>query len=504
MKFFEASQIKIIDNYTIDNEPIGSFLLMERASCAFTDKVLPLIKTGEPVSVFAGPGNNGGDAFVVARFLALAGITVHVFLVNRSGGSLSADCKKAKEKFCLAFPGRLTEINSVEMITEPLTGYVVDGLFGTGLSRPLEGVFAEVVALINNSRATVFSIDIPSGLLGEDNRQNRKEAIVRADYTFSFQFPKLSFFLPENEEFIGEFSILDINLHPQVLHDLPSPYYFMEEEDVKRMAQPRRKFSHKGDYGHALLVAGSYGKVGAAVLAAKACLRAGCGLLSVHVPLEGIEIVQISVPEAMVEPEILSKTASFLKRYNAVGIGPGMGVDEEAEEMVSYLLKHSEAPLVLDADALNIIAQAPELFQEMPPETIITPHPKEFDRLAGASSSGYERLQKQLNFAEQHRVIVVLKGAHTSIAFPDGRCFFNSTGNPGMATAGSGNVLTGIILSLLAQKYKPEDAALFGVYLHGLAGDIAAGEFSQQSMLAGDIIQFLGKAFNRILGQKNI
>ena len=503
MKIFETCRIKEIDDYTITNEPIASFALMERASCAFLDKMLPYLKTSGQISVFAGPGNNGGDALVVARLLSNMGMQVQVFLV-RQGGSLSTDCEKAKEKFCLAFPNMLTEINSVNMIPEPLTGYVVDGLFGSGLSRPLDGIFAEVVALINSSTATVFSIDIPSGLSGEDNFRNRKEAIIRADHTFSFQFPKLSFFLSENEEFIGEFSILDIKLHPQVLHDLPSPYYFMEEKDAKQIAHSysmsfRRKFSHKGDYGHALLIAGSYGKMGAAILAAKACLRTGCGLLSVHVPPEGYVITQISIPEAMVEPEFSPESNHFPEKYNAIGIGPGIGVEDDTKTKLFYLLKYSKAPLVIDADALNIISQSPELLREIPPKTILTPHPKEFDRLAGASSSGYERLQKQLEFAEKHHVIVVLKGAHTSIAFPDGRCFFNSTGNPGMATAGSGDVLTGIILSLLAQKYNPEDAALLGVYLHGLAGDIAAVEFSRQSMLAGDIIQSLGKTFLKIL-----
>jgi len=504
MKLFKTPQIKEIDTYTIQHEPIDSFALMERASCAFFNKMLSFLEAGRRTYVFAGPGNNGGDALVIARLLLTAGQSVRVFLVNPQN-SLSPDCEKAKVKLLTAFPGSLTEVDEVEKITVSLADYVVDGLFGSGLNRPLEGIFAKVVSIINNSGATIFSIDVPSGLFGEDNRDNDKSAIVRANYTFSFQFPKLAFLLPENEPFVGEFTILDIGLHPQALQDFPSPYYLTEEKDVKSILRPRRKFSHKGDYGHALLIAGSYGKMGAAVLAAKACLRSGCGLLTTNIPQEGYDIMQISVPEAMVEyntRETVSADADLMlsenRKYNAIGIGPGIGTDNTAKRILSDLLKNRKTPMAIDADALNLIAADPEMLQRLPEKSILTPHPKEFDRLAGISSSGYERLQKQLEFSLKHKVIVVLKGAYTSVAFPDGRCFFNSTGNPGMATAGSGDVLTGIILSLLAQNHTPEDAALLGVYLHGLAGDFAAEEFSQQGMIAGDIIRFLGKAFHFI------
>jgi len=496
MKLFKTSQIKEIDTYTIQHEPIDSFALMERASLAFFNKMLHFLDGERKICVIAGAGNNGGDALVIARLLLIAGQAVRVFLVNPQN-QLSPDCEKAKAKLLAAFPDALTEVDEAEKITILSGDYVVDGLFGSGLNRPLEGIFANVVSIINQSSATVFSIDIPSGLFGEDNRNNNPDAIVRADYTFSFQFPKLAFLLPENESFVGEYSMLDIGLHPQALLDFPSPYYLTEEKDIRSILRPRTKFSHKGTYGHALLIAGSYGKMGAAVLAAKACLRSGCGLLSTYVPPEGNDIMQISVPEAMVESDIKDGN-----KYSAIGIGPGIGTDDFAKQTVSELLKSCNIPTIMDADALNIISESPEMLQRIPKGTVLTPHPKEFDRLAGHSSSGYERLQKQLEFAQEYNVTVVLKGANTSIAFPDGRCFFNTTGNPGMATAGSGDVLTGIILSLLAQKYTPEEAALLGVYLHGLAGDFAAGEFSQHGIIAGDIIQSLGKAFLKLSVKK--
>ena len=501
MKLFKTSQIKEIDQYTIQHEPIDSFTLMKRASCAFVDALFPFLGKGRRICLFAGPGDNGGDALVIARMLLEAGQIVRVFLIHPQN-RLSPNCEKAKAELLAAFPDSLTETDEVEKINLVPADYVIDGLFGSGLNRSLEGIFAKTVSLINESGATVFSIDIPSGLFGEDNRLNDKETIVHADYTFSFQIPKLAFLLPENESLVGKFSILDIGLHPQALQDFPSSYYFTEEKDIRAILRPRRRFSHKGDYGHALLIAGSYGMMGAAVLAAKACLRSGCGLLSTAIPREGYEIMQISVPEAMVRfatenEKTLINTDWLLNEKNefsAIGIGPGLGLGEAAHNTLSALLS-CKIPMIIDADALNRLALSPELLQLLPQGAVLTPHPKEFDRLVGASSSGYERLQKQLVFSQTRQVTVVLKGAYTGVTFPDGRCFFNSTGNPGMATAGSCDVLTGIILSLLAQKYTPEEAALAGVYIHGLAGDLAAETFSQPGMMAGDIVRLLGEAF---------
>jgi NAD(P)H-hydrate epimerase len=498
MKFFKTDQIKAIDAFTVSHEPIDSFALMERASTAFFNEMLPFLEKELPVTVFAGPGNNGGDALVVSRFLLMAGLTVQVYLVN-PGKSLSADCNRALEKLKKGYPFSVTEVTDLRQVVIPEKSYIVDGLFGSGLTRPLEGLFAEIVKHINNSRQVVFSIDIPSGLFGEDNRHNNPEAIVKAHYTFSFQFPKLSFLLPENEKQVGDWRILDIGLHPQAIEEQPSSFYYLEEKEIESRLHFRSKFSHKGTYGHAFLIAGSYSKMGAAVLAAKAALKAGCGLLTVHVPAKGVDIMQISQPEAMVDPDADDKvfsSAELSAHFDAVGVGPGLGLHEKSQKGLLALLETVNRPLVLDADALNMLALSLDMKRKLPENTILTPHPKEFDRLTSPSSSGYERLQKQLDFSQQNKVIVILKGANTCISFPDGRCIFNSTGNPGMATAGSGDTLTGIILSLLAQRYPAEEAAVIGVYIHGMAGDLAARKFSQESLLAGDIADSLGDVFS--------
>ena len=500
MKIFKTSQIKELDAYTIKHEPISSFALMERASRAFCDAVLPLMERGRRVCVVAGSGNNGGDALVVAGYLSMMGIPLSVFLVSAKN-KFSGDCLQARRNLeKRSVQVTLVGESNPDVFNVAGADYVIDGLFGSGLNRSLAGFYKDVVRRMNGSGATIFSIDIPSGLFGEDNRQNDLEAVVRADYTFTFQFPKLAFLLPENAKFVGCVRWLDIRLHPQGISSLPTDYEWLDGALVRPFLRMRPKFSHKGTFGHALLIAGSYGMVGAAVLASRACLRTGCGLLSVHVPGRCCDVLQTSVPEAMLELDAdgscFSET-SDLSRYNAVGVGPALGKKEESRMALGALLDSVYVPLVVDADALNIIADAGWLCR-LPENTIITPHPKEFDRLAGVSTSGYDRLEKQMILSVKHKIVIVLKGANTSISMPDGRCFFNSTGNPGMATAGSGDTLTGMILSLLAQKYEPEAAALLGVYLHGLAGDLAAADGSQESLMASDISLYIGKAYEKL------
>jgi NAD(P)H-hydrate epimerase len=354
------------------------------------------------------------------------------------------------------------------------------------------------VQKINHSVAKVISIDIPSGLFGENNSHNNSLNIIRAEKTLTFQFTKLAFLFPENETFVGDWEVLPIGLHPEAIDQTESKFFYLTKEFISGKMEKRSKFSHKGTYGHALLIAGSYGKMGAAVLASKACLRAGVGLLTSHIPQRGYEIVQISVPEAMISidpSETVFSEVPDLSAFSAIGAGPGLGQKPETTVALKTLLQAKSAKLVLDADALNILAENQDWYQLLPENTILTPHPKEFERLAGQSANSWERLQKQLQFSSQFQVIVVLKGAHSCISFPDGRAFFNGTGNPGMATAGSGDVLTGILLGLLAQGYSAEDAALIGVYLHGVSGDLAATQFGQQAMIAGDIVDQMGNAF---------
>ena len=392
----------------------------------------------------------------------------------------------------------IARINDGEL--PKLTEYdlIIDGLFGSGLTRPLSGFPARLVKHLNQSRIPIISIDIPSGLMGEDNTGNDQQAIIRAHRTLTLQFPKLAFFFKENEPFTGKWEVLPIGLHPDGIAGKVTPWHYSDLKTAVSVLKPRGTFSHKGTYGHALLVAGSYGKIGAAVLAAKGCLRSGVGLLTVHLTKSGNQIMQTVLPEAMVS---IDKSDSFISliplqdRYKAIGIGPGIGQDDLTVKALHLLLDNYKAPLIIDADALNILSANPEMVQLLPENSILTPHPVEFERLAGVAESGFDRLKLALKFAHDHRIILILKGAFTAIALPDGNCWFNSTGNPGMATGGSGDVLTGILTGLLAQGYSPRETAILGVYLHGLSGDLALSGSSEEALLAGDLADHLGKAF---------
>jgi NAD(P)H-hydrate epimerase len=492
MKLFTTKQVKELDTYTIAHEPISSIDLMERAAGCITDWLLKTFDAHTHFKIFAGSGNNGGDALAVARLLGICGFEPEVFLVNPNG-KLSADCEANKQRLLKQGIARFTELNTPEQFPVPDDDdWVIDGLFGSGLNRPLDGFFAQLVAHINQSGAKVIALDIPSGLFGEDNTANNREAIIQARYTLSLQFPKPAFLLPENEEQVGEWVVIDIKLHPEALQNTPSPYFFTEKEDIQALLKPRGRFSHKGTYGHALFMGGSYGKMGAAVLASRACLHTGVGLLTVHVPECGVNILQTAVPEAMCLPDkefgYVSLLTEDMKPYSAIGCGCGMGTEPETAKVLKYLLENATQPLVLDADALNILSKNPSYVDLLPENTIITPHPKEFERLTGSYSGRWNQIQKAQEFSKKHRIFVVLKGAYTAIVCPNGEVHFNSTGNPGMATGGSGDVLCGMILSLLAQGYTAKESALLGVYLHGEAGDRAALKMGQAAMIASNII----------------
>lgn len=500
MKILNAEQIRKVDAYTIEHEPITSIDLMERAArqcCNWIDENLGY---GLSIKIFVGPGNNGGDGLAMARILLENDNQVTVYMLTNPD-QLSPDAwenykrlsRHTDDIFNLEDSGNLPEIFEADV--------VIDALFGSGLSRPLIGLAARIVQHINESGATIIAVDLPSGLYCDQNTNENRDAIIKADYTLTFQVPKLSFFFAENQIFTGEWYYLDIELLPEAIDLQQSDYNTIENEDIALTLKQRGKFDHKGTYGHALLMAGSYGKMGAAVLASKACLRSGVGLLTTHLPSKGYEILQTTVPEAMVSIDACSDSLSVipdLAKYSAIGMGPGIGTNDYTGLLLLQLLKTIKTPLVLDADALNLLAAHQEWMEFLPKNTILTPHPGEFDRLAGPSSSGFERHIKQIKFSKERKVIVVLKGAHTSITSPDGACWFNTTGNPGMATAGSGDVLTGIILSLLAQGYQPLQAALTGVYLHGVAGDLACEDMGVEALLASDIINNLGKAFMTI------
>jgi ADP-dependent NAD(P)H-hydrate dehydratase / NAD(P)H-hydrate epimerase len=502
MKVFEASQIREIDEYTILHEPVASVDLMERAAAGCVNWLAACYKKEDPIKIFAGPGNNGGDGWAIARLLADRGYTrVSLYLLQISR-IISGDSAVNRQR--LEEQGRVPVFEISSESDFPPAGshdIIIDALFGSGLSRPLDGLSAALVRHINASGCTVIAIDIPSGLKTDDQGTSAENAVIRATHTLTFEFPKRSFFYAENAKYTGNWHIIPIHLHPAIISEKETPYHYILPEDIHRIFRSRIKFAHKGLFGHALLIAGSYGMAGAAILAARAALRAGVGLLTTHVPGAVYNIIQGSVPESIFDIDNNEQYFSGLttgKRFSATGIGPGLGTTDISVKAFESLLKHSDNPLVIDADALNILSEKPVLLSLLPAQSILTPHPGEFDRLAGKSDSGFARNLKQIEFAVKHKVIVLLKGAYTSIAMPDGTCCFNSTGNPGMSTAGSGDVLTGIILSLLAQGYPPSDAALLGAFAHGLAGDLAVSDFGQQSLIASDIIDYLGKAFLKI------
>jgi hydroxyethylthiazole kinase-like uncharacterized protein yjeF len=501
MKIFRTDQVKEIDTYTIKNEPIESINLMERAAGKIFNWIIDRYSPEKIIKIFVGPGNNGGDGLAVARMLADKGFCINLYYVKFTD-KVSDDWKINFDRLQKQGKVKLNTIageNAFPDIKED--ELVLDGIFGSGITRPLKGLPVEIVHHINQSNAEVIAIDIPSGLFGEDNSKNEKNNIIRANVTLTLQFPPLSFFFAENESFVGNWYVLPIGLHKKIINQMLADHYFITEEFVKGNLMVRKKFSHKGTFGHALLISGCYGRMGAAVLASKACLRTGIGLLTAHVPKLGCQIIQNTVPEAMISidhSDILFSEVPDLDQFNAIGIGPAIGCSNNSQKAVRELLGKAGTPIIMDADALNILGSQKEWLNEVPENSIFTPHPKEFERLAGKTSDHFRLNMVQIEFAQKYKVYVVLKGAYTAIACPDGTCYFNTTGNPGMATAGSGDVLTGIILSLLGQQYSPKLSAIIGVYIHGLAGDIAAEQMGQEALIASDIIDNLGGAFNRI------
>ena len=503
MKIFTAAQIRELDRYTIEHEPIKSVDLMERAAKALTRAIMDEWTNRTPVIVFAGPGNNGGDALAVARLLAEADYQVSVFLFNIHN-KLSDDCAANKQRLLDGKKvGKFTEVtlnfDPPELTADML---VVDGLFGSGLNKPLNGGFASLVKYVNQSPAKVVSIDMPSGLMCEDNTYNIRQNILHADLTLTLQQKKLSMMLADCQPYVGRLRVLDIRLSHEYIANTEVSYRILEESDLRPRLRHRSDFAHKGSMGHALLIAGSYGMAGAAVLATKACLRSGPGKVTVHTPKRNYGIMQASVPEAVMQmdrEETAFSESVDSSDFNALGIGPGLGQNENTAIALIGQIRRTQCPIVVDADALNILANHQAWLQQLPKGIILTPHPKEFDRLMSTASNGdYERLSHAQQLAERLQGYVLLKGHYSALCMPDGHVVFNSTGNSGMATAGSGDVLTGIITGLLARGYKAPDACMLGMYLHGLAGDFAAKDLGKECLVAGDIIKYLPQAFKRL------
>lgn len=497
MKILSAEETRQWDQYTIEREPVSSIELMERAATACVNWLETKGYGDQRFAIFCGKGNNGGDGLAIARLLAGGRYPVTVFILefgHKGTADFQANLARLHD-----FPGVdirfiQTEKNFHDFEKDEI---IIDALFGSGLNRALEGVTAKLVEHINESGREVIAVDIPSGMFVD--RSSKGNPIIRANHTLSFQSFKPALLVAENEEYTGQVHILDIGLHPDFYQSAFSRHELVDLPVIHSIHKPRRRFAHKGNFGHVLLIAGSYGSMGAAVLAAKACLRSGAGLLTCHIPSCGYEILQIAIPEAMVmtdaDPFMNTKTNTDLTRYETIGIGPGIGTSAETKMLLRDIFDSFRSPLVLDADALNILATQKDLLKLVPGASILTPHPKEFERLFGETENDFARIDLALGKAKELNVVIVLKGHHTLIATPDEKGFFNSTGNPGMATAGSGDALTGMLTGLLAQGYSSIEAAILGVYLHGLAGDIAAEKYSMESMLAGDIIDSFGDAF---------
>ena len=503
MKIFTAAQIHELDNYTITHEPIKSIDLMERAAKTITRTIMDEWTDRTPMVIFAGPGNNGGDALAVARLLAEENYKVSVYLFNIHN-KLSDDCAANKQRLIDSKRvGHFTEVTlnfDPPELTEDMV--VIDGLFGSGLNKPLIGGFASLVKYINQCPAKVVSIDIPSGLMCEDNTYNIHSNIIRADLTLTLQQKKLSMMMADCQKYIGRLRVLDIRLSKEYIDKTEANCRILEEQDVRRLLMPRDDFAHKGAMGNALIIAGSYGMAGAAVLATRACLRSGVGKVTVHTPRRNYLVMQTAVPEAVMQmdhEETYFSESVDSTDFDALGIGPGLGLVENTAIALIGQIRRTSCPIVADADALNILANHQAWMQQLPTGIIMTPHPKEFDRMAGSTSNNdYERLIRAQQMAEHIKGYIILKGHHSALCMPDGHIVFNATGNSGMATAGSGDVLTGILTALLARGYDKGTACQLGMYLHGLAGDLAAKEVGKESLVASDIIQFLPKAFLKL------
>ncbi len=488
MKILSSSQIRAADQFTIENEPILSIDLMERASRAFVSKFTQLFTEKKRIIIFCGTGNNGGDGLAIGRMLIVEGWEVSIFTLGESGSpDFEKNLKRTKNYALINEPSDFPKIEEDQV--------VIDGLFGSGLTRPVEGIASALIHYLNQQNAIKISIDIASGVYA-DVPIEKDSIAFRPHHTISFQVPKLVFFLPQYHEFVGEWHVVDIGLDQEFIAEQKSEFFFSERKRLETLIPKRDRFSHKSQVGKLLIIAGSHGKMGAAVLCAKAALRTGVGLINVHVPKCGVEILQISVPEAMI---ISDNDQEYISEINAsdstIAIGPGIGTQEKTKEALELFLTQAKEPMVLDADALNILAANKSLLSQVPEASILTPHPGEFKRLVGDWNDDFEKLELLKSFCIKHKLNTVLKGAYSAVCDTEGNIYFNPSGNPGMATAGSGDVLTGIVSSLLAQGLNPFHALQLGVYIHGLAGDLAAVKVGQISLVASDIISCISNSF---------
>jgi len=500
MKILSSAQIYKADQATIKSLGISSTELMEIAATKCADWIKGRYSDrSRQIHVFCGMGNNGGDGLVISRILIEAGYSVTCYNVNfseKKSEDFLINFKQLKQAGCT--PLEIFELNNFPHISSK--ELVIDAIFGLGLTREPKGIAKEVIKEINRSKAEVVAIDFPSGLFAE-GAVTEPSSVIKADYTLTFQNPKLAFFLPDNRFYIKNWIVLDIGLDQNYIDSVDCHFKAVEEAMIKAMFKTRKRFTHKGSFGHSLMIGGSFGKIGAVILASRASLKTGSGLVSSYIPKCGYTAMQSSNPEIMVEvdDENYLQFFNFKTKPTTIGIGMGMGMHLKTKKGFIAFLKSNKIPMLIDADGLNIIAEHEELSDLILENTILTPHPKEFERLVGSWENDYEKLDKQNKFSNTHKCLVILKGAYTSISYED-EIYFNTSGNPGLATAGSGDVLSGIITGLLAQGYKPLEAALIGVYVHGRAADLGIqNEESMESFIASNCINNLGKVFKELV-----
>ena len=496
MKIFDTINIREADKITISNQNITSYQLMERAAL----EVFLWIKKHFPdkettFHVFCGQGNNGGDGLVVARLLHTDGYPTKVDIVNEAGKP-TPDFETALAEFSQL---GVEHNQSEDYQYEKGKLIYIDALFGIGFNREMPDSVKLVVERINRCDGQVISIDVPSGLYMD----KPTDFAVKSDMLLTFMFPKLAFYLPGNSDYIRHIEIMDIGLDRQFIANLVSDYYLVNKHHALTLYRPVKPHAHKGTQGHALIIGGSYGKIGAVCLSAKAALKSGCGLVTAYIPKCGYNVLQTAFPEAMVLTdgnEHITKIGYELQP-KAVGLGPGIGQHPETQNAIKEFLSRQNVPLVIDADALNILAANKEWLAQLPENTILTPHPKELERLMGGWETDFDKIEKMKAFSKQHNIILVAKDAHTMVVYK-GSIYINSTGNAALATGGTGDTLTGIITGLLAQGYEAANAAIFGVYLHGLTADVAVEETSMQAFTAMDVVNYLGKAYLKIEAER--
>ncbi|WP_294304518.1 NAD(P)H-hydrate dehydratase [uncultured Chryseobacterium sp.] len=496
MKIFTSEQIQEGDRYTIEHEPVLSIQLMERAAEACVTWISENCKNHRNFAIFCGSGNNGGDGFAIARMLYQKGFDIDVFTDSKAKFSPDAQINFRELKEISGISVR--EFREARDYRFDSRTVIIDALFGTGLSRPLEGELKDLIEFLNTKNNIKVSIDLPSGLFA-DSVSPENPAIFKADYTLSFQFWKKTFFHPETGKYAGKVRILDINISEDYVAETETENYVINDKAVKQIFRSRQEFSHKGTYGKVTIIGGSYGKIGAAVLSAKAALKSGAGLTFALAPKCGYEILQTSNPEAMFIEGGTDVIDHIEVDENTVyGVGPGLGTDPKTVKAFLAFLKGYSKPLILDADALNIISRDPQNLKLIPKESIITPHPKEFERLFGATENSFKRVELAKIKAKEHHIFIVLKDHRTQVVTPEGKVFYNITGNSGLAKGGSGDILTGIIASFSAQRYTQEEAAILGVWFHGRAAESASEKYSKESMLPTDVIHEFGNVFTEL------